>query len=360
MADNTYLGVLDRMLAKVADKYDKRESSIIYNALAPAAMELSNVYLELDQIEREGFADTADLYYLKRRAAERGLTAKQASAAILKCRFDKEIDKGTHFTGINTTLNYTVYEYIESKEESGTTYYYYRCVCDDTGEQGNSYLGDIIPLDSDITGLGTAELTEILVHGEDEEDAEDFRQRYFDSIENQSFGGNVQAYKTTVTDIDGVGGCKVYPAWNGGGGTVKIVITDSSNNKPSEELVAEVKDTLDPEKQTGKGAGLAPIGHKVTVAGADIDYIKIVPKVQYQTGYTEIDVKDAYNQSIDGYLAELNADWQDSERIVVRRSHLMSRLTAVEGILDVTDLTINGEAKNYEANADNIVLREVS
>lgn len=359
MADNTYLGVLDRMLAKVADKYDKRESSIIYNALAPAAMELSNVYLELDQIEREGFADTADLYYLKRRAAERGLTAKQASAAILKCRFDKEIDKGTRFTGINTTLNYTVYDEIESKDENGTTYYYYRCACDDTGEQGNSYLGDIIPLDSDITGLGTAELTEILVHGEDEEDAEDFRQRYFDSIENQSFGGNVQAYKTTVTDIDGVGGCKVYPAWDGGG-TVKIVITDSTNNKPSDELISEVQEALDPTDKTGEGVGLAPIGHKVTVLGADIDYITVASEIKFQEGYDWDGVKTAYNQSIDDYLAELNADWQNTDTIVVRRSWLISRLTAVEGILDVTDLTINGEATNYEAKADNIVLREVS
>ena len=63
--------------------------------------------------------------------------------------------------------------------------------------------------------MKTAQLTEILIPGEDEEDTEVFRQRYFDSFNEQSFGGNRAAYIETVKKIDGVGNLKVTRVWNG-------------------------------------------------------------------------------------------------------------------------------------------------
>lgn len=65
--------------------------------------------------------------------------------------------------------------------------------------------------------------------------------------------------------IEGVGGVKVYPVWNGGG-TVKIVFSDSKFNVPSKKLIGKVK-VLDPVANQQKGYGLAPIGHLVTVEG---------------------------------------------------------------------------------------------
>ena len=40
-------------------------SSFIYIALAPFVMELELLYLQLEQDEKNGFADTADYEYLK-------------------------------------------------------------------------------------------------------------------------------------------------------------------------------------------------------------------------------------------------------------------------------------------------------
>lgn len=95
---------------------------------------------------------------------------------------------------------------------------------------------------------------------------ERFRRRYFDSLNSQAFGGNIADYREKVNGISGVGGVKVYPAWNGGG-TVKLVIIGSDYGVPSDELIRAVKDTIDPEVDAGKGYGLAPIGHVVTVEG---------------------------------------------------------------------------------------------
>ena len=355
----SYSAVLSRLLSRVDDKYDKRESSVIYNTLAPVALEFANAYVDLQQIENEGFADTASYYFLKRRAAERGLTPEEATPAVLRGRFDKEIELGKRFTGLNTTLNYTVSEFIESSTEDDTIYYYYRCTCEDTGEVGNEYIGGLLPLDGDIEGLGVAELTEILIHGEDTEDIETFRQRYFDDINNQAFGGNVTQYKEMVESLPDVGGCKIYPVWNGGG-TVKVVFTNSEHESPSEPLIASVQEQIDPIDKQGQGVGMAPIGHKVTVAGAETAELTIQTDITYETGYEWKNVSNAFNEIIDAYLAELNADWNNNEKIIVRISQIESRLLDITGILDVDGTTINGAAGNYSADEDAVVKRAVS
>ena len=71
----TYEIILKRMLDKVSDTIDKREGSVIYDALAPAALELQIMYIELDVILNESFGDTASRKYLIKRAAERGAPA---------------------------------------------------------------------------------------------------------------------------------------------------------------------------------------------------------------------------------------------------------------------------------------------
>ena len=82
--DITYEVILQRMLDKVPDNMDKREGSIIYDALAPAAVELQLMYIELDTILKETFADTAQRDYLVRRVAERGIEPYNATYAKLK------------------------------------------------------------------------------------------------------------------------------------------------------------------------------------------------------------------------------------------------------------------------------------
>ena len=44
----TFDYIMNRMLESVPDTVDKREGSIIYDALAPAAAELVKCYMELD------------------------------------------------------------------------------------------------------------------------------------------------------------------------------------------------------------------------------------------------------------------------------------------------------------------------
>lgn len=77
----TFEVILERMLDRVPDTLDKREGSIIYNALAPAAWELSEIYIQLDVNNNLSFADTATDEFLTRIAAEQGINRRAATFA---------------------------------------------------------------------------------------------------------------------------------------------------------------------------------------------------------------------------------------------------------------------------------------
>ena len=71
--------------------------------------------------------------------------------------------------------------------------------------------------------------------GDDIESDEDLRIRYMESVTAPQFGGNVSDYQNKVKSLTGVGGCKVIPIWNGGG-TVKLIITNSQDRVGLESL----------------------------------------------------------------------------------------------------------------------------
>ncbi|MDO4327016.1 MAG: baseplate J/gp47 family protein [bacterium] len=341
----TYEVLLKRMLDRIPSGIDKREGSIIYDALAPAAVELQNMYIELDWMLKQAFADTQDREYLIKRCAERGISPTPSTCAVLKGEFNKEVPIGSRFS--IDLLNYRVTQKIGE--------WVYWLECETAGSEGNRHLGTLIPIQY-IPGLTSAELTEVLIPGEDEEETEHLRSRYFASFHSQAFGGNVADYKQKAGQIAGVGGVKVYPVWNGGG-TVKLVIQDSLYGVPTKEVLQLVKDTLDPEEDSGKGYGLAPIGHQVTVEGVKGVEIEIRTHLMYQSGWNLEQCRSRIEATVEAYLQELNENWENTEGLVIRISRLESRLLDVEGILDVSETSIQGEKRNWELAADEIAVK---
>lgn len=341
----TYEKILKRILGRMPDNLDKRESSPIYAAVAPAAAEMQIMYIELDTILKEMFADTASREYLVKRARERGMSPKEATYAVLKGEFNLDIPLGSRFS--LDTQNYIA---IKRLSEG-----IYQMQCETIGEAGNQLFGTLIPIEY-IKGLNKAELTELLIPGEDEEETERFRRRYFDSLKSQAYGGNIADYREKVMGLPGVGGVKVYPAWNGGG-TVKLVLVNSDFQVPSQELIQSVKDAVDPAPDEGMGYGIAPIGHMVTVEGAVEERVSIITNITYQMDYSFERCREDVLQTVDDYLNELNHSWQDTDQTIVRVSRIESRLLDLEGILDVADTTINGVSGNYQLLSNAIAVR---
>lgn len=349
----TFDAILERMLEEAKKSnplIDTREGSVVYQAVAAAALEIMNMLFSINNVYQETFADTASRDYLILRAKERGITPTPATKAVLKGMFTPStlaIPIGSRFS--LDKLNYTVVEKIADGQ--------YKVECETYGEEGNHYVGTLIPIDY-IDGLETAAITEVLVLGEDEEDTESIRKRYMSTLSAEAYGGNKQDYKQKVSLINGVGGVKVYSGteWNGGG-TVKIVVTDSAYGKPTSVLIDNVQKLLDPLENTGEGVGIAPIGHIVTVVGVNEEIIDISSQITYQSGYDWDSVKAGAEEAIDGYFKEINADWANHDTIVVRTSYIEQRLLGVQGILDVRGTTINGFEENWECEKDSIAKR---
>lgn len=390
----TYESILARMLQKalsINSNLDTREGSLVWYGDAPAAVELQNLYIALDTVLNETFADTATRPYLILRAAERGLSPQPASPAILQMA----ITPTTLFLPLNTRfsigeLNY----YVSADRGSGN----YELTCETAGESGNNYTGTVIPIEY-VDGLETCKITSVLVPGEDEEDTELFRQRYLNSLNAQAFGGNQIDYIEKVNAIPGVGGVKVYRAWNGNlkpanmippkeaeawieglsgvpepvklwlntvyaaaknnmftvGGTVKLVVINSTFTVPSPTLVEQVQTAVDPLQNAGEGVGIAPIGHVVRVEGVQEETVDLGFALYYQRGWSWEDVSGYVTEAINGYFLELAQSWADQdEALVVRISQIESRLLGITGILDIANTTINEKAANHTLALDHI------
>lgn len=332
----TYEAILQRMLDRVPDNMDKREGSIIYDALAPAAAELAILYIEFRIIENESYADTASRDYLIKRAAERGIIPHPATNAIVKGIFTPlsvDIPIGTRFNSDN--LNYIIINKIQDGE--------YQLKCESEGTIGNRFSTILIPIDY-IDGLETAQISEVLIPGEDEEDTEELRQRYFASFETKAFGGNKTDYIQKTNEIDGVGSTKVTPVWNGGG-TVKLTILNSDYEKASDTLIKNVQDIIDP-LQDGNGIGIAPIGHIVTVDTAENVIINIKATFTFDSGYTFNNLKSKIEEVIKEYLLEIRKDWSNNIESLVRIRQVELKILTIEGIIDIVNTRINNSTNN--------------
>ena len=351
--------ILKRMLKSVPDSLDKREGSIIFDSCKPAAIEFMLLYSMSDYFLKNTFGDTAEREYLIERAKERGLSPFPATYAKCKGAFtpaNLNIPIGARFS--YDDVNYAITE----KISDGV----YFMSCETSGTAGNKPTGSLIPIDY-VQGLQTATLSEVTVPGEAEEETEAFRKRYLASFNSQAYGGNIADYKEKVNKIQGVGGVKVYPVWNGGG-TVKVVFMTSEFKPPTAEFVNNVQTLIDPVTNSGQGVGIAPIGHFVTVQGATNSRIAIGLHLTFSNGTYE-NYKDAIESAIDEYFLELNRGWQDTQKaeignvsnsgLVIRISQIESRLLNIEGIEDIQHTTLNNIEENLTLGLDELAVRSV-
>ena len=345
--------ILQRMLDRVPNTFDKREGAVIYDALAPAARELANMYDAIDEKLRNTFAGTADREWLINRCAEIGISPNPATYAVRKGVFTPaslEIQLGERFN--LDDLNYVVIEKLETAGE-------YALQCETEGEVGNFGVGALVPIQY-IRGLESAELTgEILIYGEDEEETEALRQRYFETLPTMTLDGNVGQYEKWCREYAGVGNYKIFPEWNGKN-TVKVSILSSENTIASPTLISDFQDYLDPPTGTindtltaedypqgrGLGMGKAPIGAIVTVKTATEKVINVKATVLLREGYDKV---VGIEDQIRDYLTTLNYVRTTVSYVAI--SSLFATNDSVDLALSVT---INDTQGNIELGEEEI------
>lgn len=346
----TFEYLMEQALSRVPDTIDKREGSIIYDALAPACYELTEYYMRLKNILKDTFAETANEEYLDLRVAEQGIKRFPATAAVKKGMFETEsgapleVEIGSRFSTISETetLNYVVtapYE-IDGAVVPGS----YQLTCETIGTVGNAYVGNLMPINY-INGLSSAVMTDLIIPARDVETDDDLRARYFLALTDKPFGGNLAQYDEVLKNIEGVGEVQIYPVWDGGG-TVKCSVIDASFNPITTDFINVVQNEIDPTPQ-GTGLGLAPIGHVVTIVTPEELTINIETNILLMAGYTKVQVEQPIKDALEEYMLSLRRQWgipnDFNEHILgVYISRINAAILNVAGIANVTDTTING------------------
>ena len=337
---------LDLMLDNVPDDIDQREGSVIYDALAPAAMVMAQQSLTRANIIKQTYIKTAQGQFLDYRAEEHGTSRYAATQTEVKAKFlDSDgnainnVQIGDQFASIGETpIFYTVQKINDDLTGELTA--------DDPGTTANSYIGQILPVTSN-DSLSWAEITEIVAPARDEETDDHLRDRLLRADDWIAYGGNITDYLAMLNKISEVGAGQVYPVWNGAG-TVKLVIVDNSLMPASAELVKKVKNIIDPVDNESQGYGLAPIDHQVTVVAPTPLTVNIAATVNIDGTHGVDIVKDKIKTSIEEYFKLLRQSWNSIDAKTGRgysqtiyRSKILSQIMMVDGVINASVPMLN-------------------
>ena len=351
--DRTFEAILSDAKKEAGTGVQTGEGTLVYNALAVLAYEMQKLYIQLDYVYRQSHADTADLEELVKITQDRGIYRKAATYAEVMIEANCTVPIGSRFS--LKSFHYAVSEVINAGK------FQYRVVCEESGSGPNGLTGEVTAIDY-VDGLEKAEIKEILISGEDDESRDALYTRYLQSFTTESFGGNIAQYKEQVEAIAGVGGCKVEPVWNGPG-TVRVIVISSEYGTCSEYLVKQIQEAAVPA-ENGSGYGFAPIDHIVTVESVDAIQVNISTKLSYMSGYSWSSIGAAVKEKIAEYLKSIAMEWKNGDettKSTIYVSKLQAAVLDVEGVVDISETTLNGSGANLVLNWNQIpVVGEVT
>ena len=322
----TYEAILADALSRVPSDVDKREGSVIFDALAPCAFKLAEYYNQLDNFIDLVFGDTAVGEYLDRVVADFGLTRKPATCAVRKVITNEAVDIGSRWA-----IDDVVYKITAMLETN-----LYSAACETAGSIGNSYTGQLSNIDN--TSDAAATLGDIITSGTDEETDDNLRERFYEQVRKPSTSGNVHDYEKWALAVAGVGAVKVTPLWNGNG-TVKVLIVDSNKTIDTslESKVAAYIETV------------RPIGATVTVASPAGLSVGVTANVKLDGSKTLADIQAAFTTAVTEYLKSIVFRMYS-----VSYAKIGSLLLSTPGVADYNTLLVNSGTVNIAVPDEDI------
>lgn len=314
----TYEKILQGMLDEVPDEVDKREGSIIYDALAPCAYFLAQQQFQIEHVLDLIFPDTAIEEYLDRAAGAYGLSRKKATAAVRRMITSTEVSMGTRW-GISG-LVYCVTDTAGMNE--------YIVTCETPGEIGNQYSGNMEPI-SNISNV-TATLGGIDKLGTDDETDDAFRERLYAKIKQPATSGNAYHYRQWAMEVKGVGDAKVFPL-DDGPGTVTVLVVDDDK-----EISSTLPDTVSEHIET-----VRPIGATVTVSSPEALLINTSASVLLDGSKTISEVEAAFKKELTSFLKGMTF-----MTYRVSYAKLGSLLLDIPGVEDFDNFRLNSGTGN--------------
>lgn len=324
--------IINFMLGLIPSKYDKREGSFIYDAVAPSAKALEYALGEVDKVEEKLdienlFGDELEAYVYQRTGAKRlpatkaigTLTASGNGVITIGDLFETE--SGIQFKATETvTISATGEVSIEAVLP---------------GPSGNVPAEQITKIPITISGITNVTNANQTSDGFEEESDEALKTRYYERRRTPATSGNKAHYINWAKEVPGIGGAKVFSLWNGDN-TVKVVVIDADKHPASLALVEEVQEYIDPGSR-GQGEGQAPMGAYCTVESAVALSIDVNVTITRDPAYTLAETEENISSAIDNYLKSIALESE-----YVSYSNIGALIQFSNGVLDYSSLTING------------------
>lgn len=327
------------------EKVDASEGSLLYMAIAKQAVRLEEAYADLDEMNDNMLVDTQDIDHLIDSGVECGVPINEGTAAIVVVDLNCECEIGDEFTAIDSDYNYIATELVTviTNTDGSKTYRYYM-EADEEGIDPGRYRGEVEPVDF-LDGFEDGAVVNVQTAGTEQEDEEEYRERRLNSFNLKACAGNRDYYINTIGELSGVGGVKVKRRLYGQS-YIPCYIQADDYGVPSAELLAAIKEEMDPEGFEGEGNGLCPLGHKLQVNGVTGVTIDVAASFTFDEGYNFSMLQTAIEEAITEYIAQQAATWQESSSIVIRRAMVEAKILTVTGVLDVANLTLNEDDEN--------------
>ncbi len=252
LTDQTEEAIRERMLASLPADLDKTEGGYLWDALAPAAIELAQAAIWAQEVLKRVFASTTFGAYLDLRCEEHGLTRKQAVKATGQVMFSgvagTVIPAGTVVaTAADQVTGAASVEFstlaAATIPESGFVLVDVEAL--EAGTAGNVVAGAITLMVTPVAGVSAVTNPSPTTGGLDTEDDASLLARYLQRVRSPSAGGNKADYVTWALEVPGVGGVTVMPVRDGPG-TVAIAVIDGQEVPAPQPLVDAVQDYIAP------------------------------------------------------------------------------------------------------------------
>lgn len=329
------------MLSNVPNTMDKSQNSFIHDVIAPAALEFVNLYMELEYVRGQFDVDNLvsedlDKFVSQRTGIERRKATYATTTVVITGEEGAVVQQGDLVS--NGEINYVIQE---NKTISASRSVEVKVKASVPGSVGNTSVETITTFPRNLIGLIDVYNTSAATNGYDEESDEELRERYYRRLEKPGKAGNKYHYEEWAREVNGVGGVKVFPTWNGPL-TVKVIIIDSNQKPADEELISLTKEHILNE---------APFGAEVTIEGAKTKEVNVQATLTIEEGYEEADVIENVSANIEKYLGDIAF-----QETFVSYAIIGSLLIDSEGVSDYQNLKLNNGTKNITVGNEEIAI----
>lgn len=308
-----------------------QQGSFADDMAGPMAYELFRLYGELNRVSTVVWPDETGGEYLDLHAKAVGLTRKLGAKAEVILQIAAEpgyvVPDGTAFL-TETNLYFYTRETVTVPEEGEVKVL---ATAKEVGTEYNVSENSIVIRFTDDTRIEKVTNPQAAAGGVAIESDRDFYNRIDRARKRPGTSGNRHHYEEWALEVPGVGNALCIPLW-AGRGTVKVIIADEHHNPVDDAVLLRCTDHIEEQR---------PIGPTVTVVTTTPVKINVSATLELQSQVSVEIVKKKYEELLTAQLAEISLE---HGRVIY--NWLAGGIMSLEGVVDYTDLLVNGEKED--------------